>query len=135
MPKPMFPTPRQGFLFTVPIKNPWGEATDTGIDISPLVYAVPGVWHQVVEACNGSPYLDGSFVYVPRGAGESVVMADRTLQLIHESVIKASLLRDAFKPEYESVSTTEYMERLRERIERQNRPAITVPANGRQLEV
>ncbi len=131
----LFPTPRQGFILTIPVKNPWGESTDTGIDISPMVHTAPGSWHQVIQAWEGSTYLANSFIYVARTAGEMVVMADRTIGLIHESQIKMTLPRDSFKPEYDTASTEEYMAAFKEAAEKKNRPGILAPANGRHLEV
>lgn len=125
----MFPIPRQGYIFTVPVESPWGEMVGE-LDISPMVNTAPGSWHQVVQGWDGSPYLDGSFVYSARTAGEPVVMAERTIGLMHESQIKATLPRDSFKPRYESASTEVYMAAFREAIESRSRPKIVTPRNA-----
>ena len=125
----MFPVPRHGYLFVLPVKNPWGDKTKDGIIVAPAINAAPGSWYQVVEAFDGM-YLQGSFVYAARSAAEPVVLCERTLGLLHESSIKATLPRDSFKPEFETVQTADFVaeiERSRERSQSNIVPAHTMP--------
>ncbi len=122
----MFPTPRQGYLLTMPIENPWGNKSNGGIDISPVIAAAPGTWNQVIASWEGSPYLEGSFVYYPKQVAEPVVMAERTISLVHESVVKMTMPRDTFKPTFLSVSTEEFMSALAEARAKRDAPALAI---------
>ena len=131
--------PRQGFLFVVPIKNPWGEMVGN-IDISPMTNATPGSWRQVCGVADdrvvegrvvASEYRVGDAVYLPRDSAQPFVMGERTVGLVHESQVSAYLRAGEYSAVYVDSSTAAVLEEFQGQLAKANRPALAVPGNGR----
>ena len=97
--------------------------------LAELLDVTPGLWFQVLGSWKDSPYLDNSFVYCAKNAGEPFAMGERTVNLLHESAVKLTMPRDTFKPKYESVATTDFMTVI-ERNQRDRSNIQTVPAEA-----
>ena len=127
--------PRQGYLFVVPIKNPWGEKVGA-IDISPMHDATPGSWRIVTGIPDiAGEYEVGDAVYMDKNAAEPVIMGPATVGLVHESKIKACIPGGTFRMELVDSLTVNVLEQVNKARARQNAPALAVPVDGRRIEV